>query len=302
MTRTDPHRPGAIVPDDYEYVGQECLKIECLADCYVLQAERANIRAHMTRTGGAYSHHEHGGNCGVCGSVNTVYTILYWHRPSNTYVRMGSDCAAKCDMGGDTDGGAFRAAVQDALAAQAGKRKAQAVLTEAGLTRCWDLYATPGFHGCECGCWCNCAREWERAQGWRTEEPTIIDIVRKLIQYGGISEAQERFLGTLLARIDGRAERDAAEAAARALAADCPTGRLVIEGVVLGLKEQESEYGIVTKMLVQADSGYKVWGTRTANANKGDRVQFRATVTPSRGDTKFGFFSRPAERARSKRV
>lgn len=296
MKRTDQHRPSVIRPDDYEYVGQECLKIECLGDCLVLQAHRETIRDHMTRTGGKYSHHEHGGNCMVCGSTNAIYTVLFHHRPTNTYIRMGTDCAEKMELSGG-DYSAFRAAVEDARHAQAGKRKAQAVLADLGLTRAWEIYATQvEYAGCDCEYDpdfgpCNCYREWKRKQG--REEQIIIDLVGKLVTYGEVSEKQTTFLRSLLERIGTRPEREAAEAAAKEAAAPCPTGRVEIDGTVLALKEQDSHWGPVTKMLVQAATGFKVWGTRVGNAEKGQRITFRATVKPSQDDAKFGFFSRP---------
>lgn len=276
MVRTDVHSPKSIIPDDYEYVGQECIKVEGLGDCYLLQEMRERIREHMARTGGTYSHHDHGGNCMVCGSVNAIYTVLFHHRPSNVYVRMGSDCADKCAMGGDWANSEFRAAVQNALLAQAGKKKAQAVLVAEGLERCWSFYtSTVSFAG--------------------YEEGTINDIVHKLVQYGSVSDAQIRYLHVLLNKIDKRVERKAADEAAKAAAANCPIGRLTVTGTVLGLKGQDTEFGFVMKMLVQHDTGYKVWGTKPSKieVNKGDRVEFTATVQPSNDDPKFGFFSRP---------
>ena len=89
MNRTDTHRPSAIIPDDYEFVACECTKIEGLGDCLFIQQQREMIKAHMTRTGGTYSRHEHGGNCHICGSVNLIYSILYFHAPSNSYIRLG---------------------------------------------------------------------------------------------------------------------------------------------------------------------------------------------------------------------
>lgn len=97
--RTDIHRPSAINPAEYEYVGPEHIKIEGFGDCaYVLEMRR-RIQEHMTRTGGTYAHVETTGNCQVCGSVNMIYSVLFYHRPSNTYIRTGQDCADKLDMG-----------------------------------------------------------------------------------------------------------------------------------------------------------------------------------------------------------
>lgn len=52
MTRQDEHRPAAIDPEDYEYVAQECVKIEGLGDCSFILAERAIIKEHPPPAGG----------------------------------------------------------------------------------------------------------------------------------------------------------------------------------------------------------------------------------------------------------
>lgn len=106
-------------------------------------------------------------------------------------------------------------------------------------------------------------------------------------------------------RIEGFGEWDAAvdellaaiatrEAAKRAV----PTGRLVIEGVVLSKKSQESAYGTSWKMLVEGD-GWKVWGTVPESifweVEKGVRVRFTATVEASEDDEAFGFYKRPTK-------
>ncbi|KKK40947.1 hypothetical protein LCGC14_2907560, partial [marine sediment metagenome] len=70
-----------------------------------------------------YAQHDHGGVCMVCGSVNALYTIIFYHASSNTYIRMGGDCAAKCDMARAGDQENFRVAVNDARRNQAGKPK-----------------------------------------------------------------------------------------------------------------------------------------------------------------------------------
>lgn len=278
MTRTDIHRPSAIVPDEYEYVGQEYIPVHGIGDCYALQAMRERIREHMARTGGSYSPHSHGGNCMVCGSVNAIYTVLFYHRPSNTYVRMGQDCATKCDMGGDFKNSAFRAAVDDARKAHAGKAKAQAILSDKGLSAAWDIFAAT-----------------DTAQ-FKYEEATIRNIVGKLVQYGSASEKQFEFIGKLLAQIPNRNAVAAQRQAEADAAAPCPSGRMVIEGTVLTVKVDDGGYyGPTTKILVKHDSGWKVWGTRPSgtNAERGDKVRFTATVKVSDKDPKFGYYSRP---------
>jgi hypothetical protein len=278
MKRTDIHRPSAINPSEYEFVGQECFKIQGIGDCQAVLQERARIQAHKARTGGHYSDHEHGGNCMVCGSVNAIYTVLFYHAKTNTYVRMGSDCAAKCEMGGDFGTTSnFRRAVENAREAIAGKNKTIALLSDYGLSRCWDIYNAP-FE----------TKRWE--------ENTITDIVGKFVKYGSISKAQQDFLKSLLSKIDNRAAVQAKREVEKAAAADCPKGRVKVEGVILKIRTDDTYYGPTTKMLVKATEGYLVWGTRPSGIGwqkVGDKVRFTASVTPFNDDPKFGFFKRP---------
>lgn len=238
----------------------------------------------MERTGGTYSRHAHGGNCMICGNVFATYTVLFYHKLTNTYVRAGQDCAQKLEMSDDGAFNYFTAGVRDARMAQAGKRKAQATLEDLGLSAAWALASYVGEH---------------------RDEQTVRDIVGKLVQYGSLSEKQVAFLRVLLDRIARRPEIEAERAARDAARADCPTGRLLIEGVILSTKTQDSDFSRfgVLKMLVEHATGFKVWGTvpqslftrpdGSAYELKGSRVAFTATVKPSDKDPKFGFFSRP---------
>ena len=277
--RTDVHRPSAINPADYEYVAFEYLKIEDLGSALFLQAEREIIRGHMARTGGRYSTHEHGGNCMVCGSVNAVYTVLFYHRPSNTYVRMGTDCAQKCEMAySDGDANAFKMKCKTALEFAAGKKKAQATLTEKGLEAAWGLYTTEQVPN-------------------QYEELTVCDIVRKLIQYGSISEAQEKFIRNLLYKISNREEIARQREAEKAAALQVPVGRMQITGTIMKVASYDSIYGTSTKMTIKSPDGWLAFGTVPSNAecNRGDKVTFTATLEPSKDDSKFGFFKRPTK-------
>ena len=190
-------------------------------------------------------------------------------------------------MGGSREMSAFRAAMRSALEAQAGKRKAQAVLAESNLSRAWeiykaykpvDFYANP-----------NARREIRRrsspisSASWSS--------------MAAISVNQGAFLGKLIEQIDNRAERAAQRVIENEAAANCPTGRVIVTGTVLSTKLQDSQFGTVLKMLVRDDSGFKVWCTVPASENveKGDKITFTVSVEPSRDDPKFGFGKRPAK-------
>ena len=272
-TRTDIHRPSAIVPADYAYVACECLRWPDFG------AEARVLREHIAATGGSFASHKDETPCHICGSVNLVYSIVYHHAPSNEYIRVGEDCATKLGLGGTAKFNAFKRAVREYAEVYAGKRKAQAILADAGLSRAWEIAFA------------------EDRKGFAYEEGVITDIVGKLVRYGSISAKQGAFVGKLIAKIDARAVIAAQRAAETEAAAPCPTGRVVVTGVVLSTKVQDSDWGSVFKMLVRADSGFKVWCTVPgySELEKGARVTFTVTIEPSRDDPKFGFGKRPAK-------
>lgn len=90
-----------------------------------------------------------------------------------------------------------------------------------------------------------------------------------------------------------KAENDDAE--------DVVEGKQLIAGTILSTKEVEGyAYNqMVLKMLVRDDRGFKVWGSVPASiyadAEKGTRIQFNASVQASNDDPKFGFFKRPTK-------
>lgn len=275
MKRTDIYRPSAINPADFDYVAFDYIKIEGMFDCARLTAERSVKAAHMAKTGGKYSQHEHGGSCHICGA-SALYTVTFWNRVTNEYIRTGHDCAQKMSFGmGDFD--AFHRAVSDALEARAGKKKALVILENAGVGEAWGIYTGD-------------------RTAFKYEEVTLSDIVSKLVKYGAVSDKSIDYLRILLNKIADRPRVDAQRAEEYALANDAPEGRVTVVGEVVSAKWQESHFGEQYKMLVKHGEGWKVWVTvpvAFGQVNKGDFVTFVATLKRSKDDSKFAFGSRP---------
>lgn len=274
LERTDAHCPSKIEPDDYQFVCFEHVKDQGFEGIGFVAAQRKILQDHMARTGGTYSSHEHRGNCMICGNGNAIYTILFYHAKTNSYIRCGQDCAEKLSYS-SAEFNAFRARFQDAINARAGKAKARAVLERIDMVEALDVTLND--------------------DGTPTpfEERTIVDLVDKLVKYGELSEKQMLFLGNLLDQIKRRPQIEEQRRKEAETAEDCPIGRIEMTGVVLSIKTYEDDYGVHTKVLVKTDRGFKVYGSRFSNCNKGDRVTFKGTLERSEKDCKFGFFKRP---------
>lgn len=181
--------------------------------------------------------------------------------------------------------------LKNALAAQAPTVKAaepiaarlspaQQTLAAHGISAAWDVYSLPA----------------DAPVVAQYEETTIRDIVARLVRWGSISPAQVRFVAGLLDRIEKRAARMAERKAQRALAADIPTGRMEFTGTVVSSKLVHSDFGTVTKVLLQHADGWQVYGTlprAIEQVAKGDTLTLTATIERSKDDPKFGFYARP---------
>ena len=130
-----------------------------------------------------------------------------------------------------------------------------------------------------------------------------------LVCYAYLSKAPKDVVDHVRRALLGEVE-DAAEAAAKVAeiadlarqerydsAPAIAPGRQAFAGEVLATKWKDTDFGPVYKMLVQDDRGFKLWGSVPKNIDpgRGDRVAFVGTVEPSRDDSRFGFFKRPAK-------
>jgi hypothetical protein len=283
--RSDIHAPKNIRPEDYEFVALEQVRIESFGDCSIILMNREIIRKHMETTGGTYSSHQHGGNCSICGAW-AIYTALFYHPDTNSYIRTGMQCADKMGWGIGDKFRRFKTACKEALANKAGKAKAATILDEEGLADLWPVYLREDSHDHDDRVIVNACN-------------TVYDIIAKLVRYGSLSEAQMRFLHGLKKRLDEWPARKAERAAERASAADCPTGRMVIEGTIVKTDTHDNGFCERVVMTVKSDDGWLVWGTIPSSISydtvRGQRVRFTATITPSDNDEKFGFFKRPTK-------
>jgi hypothetical protein len=137
----------------------------------------------------------------------------------------------------------------------------------------------------------------------------LADLSYKINRYFDLSDRQaevaKRFLNQGLERIEERA-RDLANRKS----APAPSGRVVVTGKILTVKEYEVEdnysgrwgsgYKTIYKILVEDDRGFRCFGSLPSGisaSERGTRVTFRATLEPKKDDVTFAFFKRPSNAA-----
>jgi hypothetical protein len=239
------------------------------------------MREQWNQTMTAYFPHRGEGcnihQCTHCGNGNVRYIVAVRHIPTNQHVVFGSDCVARL---GFKNQSAFKVAQVKARAEAGNARMA------AYLARVKFLEARPEFKA---------ALESLDLNGpLHRKNGFLRDLVHKFNQYGNLSERQIECFFSSIARDKEFAARKAAEAAE--VRGVLPSGRADFVGVIVSHREQESDFGVVTKILVKLETNCKIWMTcPSAIVPKvGDRYKFRATVEASKDDPNFGFGKRPS--------
>lgn len=299
MARIDIHRPSAIIPSDYVFVCAFSYS-EAALEPGVLDVERRMLEQHMARTGGAFSTHEHGGSCHVCGAWMVDYAIFY-HAPTNTYIKTGFDCAQKMEF---HDTNLFKKVRDRRIAAEqsrAGKLKAKGLIEEKGM----DLATAESvFIADTFGPIANDALldKYAELKWFENTMYAACDIIRALVKWGSISDKQWDYLGKCLTRIEGAQAaldtRVADEAAKNANSKPAPEGKHVVQGKIISTKIQDGLYGQEYKMVVEHADGWRVWVTVPAAlgiVEKGWTVEFTVTLKPAADDKFFCYGSRPSK-------
>jgi hypothetical protein len=295
--RTDIHRRGAFQPEFYEFFGWYYLGGRGAAQ----KVDRASKRIENYLAGKdefgipivEYKAMVYGdfGKCGVCGARFALGEI-WMHKESKDLLHIGCDCTRKYRMVSGTNWTALTAERDRAL--KAARSRARNEKNRAAL-----LAATPGLaEALEVDH--NLARSFK----WQFEKNAFL------------SEKQISIALSLPAQVKARDERRAqieAERAAEVKIA-APTGRVVVRGVIVSIKEHEGAYGITKKMTVKvktAEGVWLAWGTLPnelvrqfdpcnpgtvvyEGANVGDEVEFKATLVAGR-EPHFVFAKRPVK-------
>jgi hypothetical protein len=120
------------------------------------------------------------------------------------------------------------------------------------------------------------------------------DMLRKLNQYGSLSQAQIDFALRLSAELARPKEEKPEEVHVPA-----PTGRVEVQGVVVSVKGHESDWGYTEKMTVKVetpDGSWLCWATVPSclDVERGNRIAFTATLEPGR-EPHFAFAKRPSK-------
>ena len=109
-----------------------------------------------------------------------------------------------------------------------------------------------------------------------------------------LSEKQEAYVVNAYKWAQQRKEDAAAKAAAGITA---PTGRQVVTGKVTKVTGQDTQFGWVTKVIVELPTGARVRGNAPSAVDPevGQQVTFTATFSQAEGDAAFAFWSRPSK-------
>lgn len=270
MPRTDVHSPTNLITEDYEFVGcgnHQTAEMDSYSPIYAINE--------FVQKGYRFGDVHGGHHCSHCGSFLVYYAVLA-HTPSKTMIHVGETCLDNRFDLATTEFHNLRKQGKLNRERRALKEKREAFL-DADSNR--EAY------------------EWAKNQPALGrddyEESFEGKFVRFIDRYGDVSE---KFVTAILRSKVRQAEWAAQRAEEAKTARPVIIGRTQVRGVIQSAKGKEGPYGWVLKLVVKDDSGFKVYGNcpSALSPEKGDRIEFVATLKQSDDDPTFGFFSRPA--------
>jgi hypothetical protein len=274
--RTDCHRPGTIVPSDYDYIMSYCMPGSEPWDQFNMDAARKLCEGINWGRGDGPSMFGVLGKCGICGAVYRTGDI-WMHEPTGDFVHVGHNCADKYAMLAARPG--FDAALEELK-----QRRATFIREQKKLAlQERFLDAHPGLK-----------------EALALDHKILRDMAANFARWNSLTPKQVAFAMKLAADVKARiANPPPAEKHVPA-----PTGRVTVKGTVVSRKlyGDDADYhrgGIafgpvykITVKVVTPDGVWLAWGSAVANCKVGDVVEFTATLTAGR-DPHFAFFKRP---------
>lgn len=275
-TRTDVHRPSALVTEDYDYLFAFDNKVPWARDLVQTESGREFLRSLRNYDPATADRDTH--QCHHCGA-HIRYGAFLKHRPTGRTICVGETCLDNRFGRATADFHKLRKAAELDRQQQRIK-KAREAFVEANPDLAWMNEA-------------NAEAMPEASRG----NAFIHDVARKLRIYGDLSERQ-------IAAVRKAVERDAQRFAEREVETWVPIPdnvagqRVEVTGTILATKWIENDFGSTEKMLLKVDHGdgaYKLWLTvpSKARAGKGDTITVKVKVERSHDDEAFGFGSRP---------
>jgi len=266
--RTDPHRPGAIVPADYEAaIAYNCATsqdgwpvpsfgITCGLDRRKMDATGAIIaegacnaahrpvcctcEAHRRAEAAGKEVFGAPGKCGSCGAW-FIYGELWLHVPTGDYVHLGHDCAQKYGLMMDRSAaelanGRHRAAIATQIRkAERAEDRAAFLAEHPGLAEAFEVGSA----------------ESNASRGAQI----IADIAARFVEFASLSDKQIALVVKLANEI-----RNPRPPAPEEVHVPAPTGKGIdFEGVITSAKLRESDYGFTWKISIKVATPTGCW-------------------------------------------
>jgi hypothetical protein len=281
--RTDIHRPGAVEPADYEFIGAKGvefggpqgsedqpyghfawarygevagLPFEFVQERIARQVEMAGRAAVLDgvrfadrtwgdgRTEGAMA------GCSHCGNTQIVHWSFFVHVPTGEVIAVGQDCATLLEL--DT---------REAFASvKTWRREAKGRILKAEREQLSAVWRAEDPRNQQAA---DHVEAWITAYhaGRERDNDFMFSLAEGLQRFGTLTDNQR---DAVLRGIEAKAQRAQLDATLPE-PAPCPAHlfdeRVEIKGRLVAMKEKDGEFGVTLKMTVVDDRGFKVWST-----------------------------------------
>lgn len=213
--------------------------------------------------------------CKHCGNGRIRVVAVCLYSVSKEFVAFGKDCVERLEFANQVE---FKAGLLAQKIAGGKERLRISKLVEALLIARPDIKAVVDV---------------VKNDAVQADNDFAQDVVRKLFQYGSLSENQVKYLLDSPAK---HAEIKRSKAEKQANIPDWVAGDQVVVGKIIGEKFEDNAFGGALRALIELQDGRKCYGTySTKFPEKGLQVSFRADIKVSDRDSKFAFFKRPKE-------